>query len=53
MNDKSLKMFRKILLLIAVLTSFLGSVYMYLKDAKMIAFCFVISSILLLINFRK
>ena len=53
MNDKHIIYLRKILLIIAIFVSTLGSVYMYFKDFIMIAFCFIISSILLLILLKK
>ena len=53
MNNKRLKGLRTILLFIAIFVSALASVYMFFKDAKMIAFCFFISCILLLLNLKN
>lgn len=53
MNDKFIKSLRNTLLFIAILVSTLGSIYMYFKDEKMIAFCFLVSTILLSINLKK
>lgn len=53
MSDKLSKNLRRILLFIAIFVSAFASVYMYFKDAKMIAFCFFISCILLLLNLKN